>query len=135
MSRRTFFSFRYKNDNWRAAIVRNSWVTQDRIAAGFFDSVIWESMKKETDTAIESWIDKQLNGTSVTVVLIGSNTYGRKWINYEMVSSNRRKNGMLGIYINKLEDSQGNTSSKGKNPFDYYKFPRNGQTVTYPVYD
>jgi hypothetical protein len=35
MARQTFFSFRYKKDNWRAGIVRNSWVTQERKASGF----------------------------------------------------------------------------------------------------
>jgi len=28
MARQTFFSFRYKADNWRAANIRSSWVTK-----------------------------------------------------------------------------------------------------------
>jgi len=71
MARKAFFSFHYKGDNWRAGIVRNSWVTQDRTDAGFFDSAEWEEVKKKNDPDIEKWIDGQLNGTSVTVVLIG----------------------------------------------------------------
>ena len=78
MARQTFFSFRYKKDNWRAGIVRNTWVTQDRKASGFFDSAAWEEVKKKNDSAIEEWIDEQLKGTSVTVVLIGSDTAGKK---------------------------------------------------------
>ena len=76
MARQSFFSFRYKNDNWRAGIVRGSWVTQDRKASGFFDKAEWEEVKRKSDSAIETWIDGQLNGTSVTVVLIGSDTAG-----------------------------------------------------------
>ena len=38
MARQTFFSFSYKKDNWRASIVRNSYITQDRKTSGFFDS-------------------------------------------------------------------------------------------------
>ena len=50
MARHSFFSFRYKADNWRAANVRNSWVTQDRKASGFFDSAKWEEVKKKKDS-------------------------------------------------------------------------------------
>lgn len=135
MARQSFFSFRYKKDNWRASIVRNSWVTQEKTAAGFFDSAEWEEVKKKTDSAIEKWIDSQLYGTSVTVVLIGSDTAGKKWINYEITASHKRGNGMLGIYINGLKDKYGKTSTKGKNPFDNFTFKKQEKVVTYPVYD
>lgn len=135
MARQTFFSFRYKNDNWRASIVRNSWVTQDRKSAGFFDTAEWEEVKRKSDSAIEKWIDAQMIGTSVTVVLIGSDTAGRKWINYEITSSHRKGNGMLGIYVHNIKDRNGNTTTKGRNPFDDWKFEKAGSVITYPVYD
>ena len=136
MARQTFFSFRYKKDNWRASIVRNSWLTQkDRISSGFFDSAEWEEVKKKTDSAIETWIDGQLKGTSVTVVLIGADTAGKKWINYEITSSHKKCNGMLGIYIHNIKDRNGNTTTKGRNPFGDWKFEKAGAVVTYPVYD
>lgn len=135
MARQSFFSFRYKKDNWRASIVRNSWVTQDRTAAGFFDTADWEEVKKKSDSAIETWIDGQLKGTSVTVVLIGSDTAGKKWINYEITASHKKGNGMLGIYVHNIKDSNSNTTTKGRNPFDEWKFEKAGAVVTYPVYD
>lgn len=135
MVRQSFFSFRYKNDNWGAGIVRNSWVTQDRKASGFFDSAEWEEVKKKNDSAIENWIDGQLKGTSVTVVLIGSDTAGKKWINYEITSSHKKGNGMLGIYVHNVKDSDGNTTTKGRNPFADWKFTKAGAVITYPVYD
>lgn len=139
MARRAFFSFHYAPDCWRAAQVRNSWVTQDRKAAGFFDSAEWEQVKKKRDSEIEKWIDKQLEGTSVTVVLIGSNTYGRKWINYEIKSSYKKDNGILGIYIHNKENSKGLKSTKGRNPLEYWSIERNGRKVQfseiYPTYD
>ena len=135
MARQTFFSFRYKKDHWRASIVRNSWVTQDRKASGFFDSAKWEQVKRKSDSAIESWIDGQMIGTSVTVVLIGADTAGKKWINYEITSSHVRGNGLLGIYVHNIKDSSGNTTTKGRNPFDDWKFEKRGAVVTYPVYD
>lgn len=135
MARQSFFSFRYKNDNWRASIVRNSWVTQDRKASGFFDSADWEEVKKKSDSAIEKWIDSQLTGTSVTVVLIGIDTAGKKWIDYEITSSHKKGNGILGIHVHNVKDSNSKTSTKGKNPFSNWKFTRAGKTITYPVYD
>lgn len=135
MARQTFFSFRYKKDNWRASIVRNSWVTQDRKAAGFFDSADWEEVKKKSDSAIKTWIDGQLKGTSVTVVLIGADTAGKKWINYEIKASHEKGNGILGIYIHNIKDKDSNTTTKGRNPFDDWSFKKDGGIVTYPVYD
>lgn len=135
MARQTFFSFRYKNDNWRASIVRNSWVTQERKAAGFFDSAQWEEVKRKTDPAIAAWIDGQMNGTSVTVVLIGADTAGKKWIDHEITASHKRGNGMLGIYVHGIRDSKGMTSARGQNPFNNFNFTKNGANVTYPVYD
>jgi hypothetical protein len=135
MARQTFFSFRYKNDCWRASIVRNSWVTQERKAAGFFDSADWEAVKKKGDAAIASWIDKQFEGTSVTVVLIGADTYGKKWINYEITQSWSRGNGMLGIYVDGVKNSAGQIGVRGKNPFTQWTFKRSGGVVDIPVYD
>lgn len=136
MARRTFFSFHYNNDNWRAGIVRNSWVTKERAAAGFFDSADWEEVKEKKDADIEKWIDGQLTGTSVTVVLIGEKTYGRKWVNYEITASwKKRGNGLIGIYVHQIKDQNQKTTSKGKNPFEQWTFKRGDRVIHIPVYD
>src|SRR5215218_5939638 len=116
MARRTFFSFHYENDVWRANIVRNSWVTKpDTEAAGFIDAAAFEEIKKGGDAAIKKWIDGQLSGTSVTVVLIGSETSNREYIKYELEQSWKKGNGILGIYIHNIKDRNGNTSPSGSN--------------------
>jgi hypothetical protein len=118
MARRAFFSFHYKNDVWRANIVRNNWVTKpNRETAGFIDSSEFETIKKGGDAAIKRWIREQLNGTSVTVVLIGSETNSRDYIKYEIQQSFQKGNGMIGIYIHKLKNVLGYTSAKGSNYF------------------
>lgn len=38
MARRLSFSFHYEREVWRANVVRNSSVTEERGAAGFFDT-------------------------------------------------------------------------------------------------
>lgn len=120
MARRVFFSFHYERDVWRANVVRNSWVTKpDREAAGFIDAVEFEKIKRQGDLAVKRWINNQLKGTSVTCVLIGAETYSREWVRYEIIKSFDRRNGLLGVYIHRIKDRNGNIDFKGKNPFDY----------------
>ena len=66
MTRRVFFSFRYERDIWRANVVRNSWVTKEREAAGFWAASLWEEAKKKGREAIQRMIDDGLRNTSVT---------------------------------------------------------------------
>lgn len=136
MARHTFFSFHYERDAWRAGQVRNSWVTQDRDASGFWDKAKWEEVKKNGEAAIHKWIDEQLKGTSVTVVLIGAETSLREYVDYEIIQSHKKKNGMLGIYIHNLKDVNSKTDTKGANPFSKWTFKdSDGNIVTYPTYD
>jgi len=120
MARRVFFSFEYGKDVSRAMVVRNSWVAQGRESAGFIDAANFEKLKEQGDPAIKNWIDKQLEGTSVTVVLVGEKTCSSRWVKYEIEKSKERGNGLLGIDISKIEDLQGNTSKRcGKIPTGY----------------
>jgi hypothetical protein len=119
MARRVFFSFKYE-DVSRAMVVRNSWVTQGKEAAGFVDAADFEKIKRQGDQAIKNWIDKQLDGTSVTVVLVGEETCGSRWVKYEIKKSIEIGNGLLGIDISKIKDLQGNTSERcGQIPEGY----------------
>jgi len=140
MARKSFFSFHYKNDVWRAMQVRNSWVTKDyKEAAGFIDAVDFEKIEKEGEAAIKRWIDNQLIGTSVTVVLIGSDTSNRPYVKYELQKSYTKGNGMLGIYIHQQKDINGNKTTKGSNQFGEIGKDSNGKaiyfSVDYPFYD
>jgi len=111
MARRVFFSFKYK-DVSRAMVIRNSWVAQGKEAAGFVDAADFEKIKRQGDAAIKRWIDNQLNGTSVTVVLVGQHTCSSRWVKYEIDKSIDIGNGLLGIDISKIKDLQGNTSER-----------------------
>ncbi len=139
MARRVFFSFHYERDVWRAGQVRNSWVTKDRESAGFWDAAAWEEVKKKGDDAIKKWIDEQLQGTSVTVVLIGAETSDRKYVNYEIVQSHNKGNGLLAIYIHNVKDVNGKTDTKGKSPLDNCYIEKNGKKILfselYPAFD
>ncbi len=140
MARRAFFSFHYERDIWRASQIRNSWVTKpDRETAGFWDAASWEEVKKKGDEYIKHWIDNQLNGTSVTVVLIGVETNSRPYIDYEIQQSSKIGNGLLAIHIHNIKNQSGITDTQGKNPFDYWYKTINGQKIyfnqLYSTYD
>ncbi len=140
MVRRVFFSFHKDRDVWRANVVRNSWVTKpDREAAGFFDAAEWERVKQQGDEVIRKWIDSQLKGTSVTVVLIGAETSSRDWVKYEIKKSYEKSNGLLGVYIHQIKNQGGFDDWKGDNPFDNFYIEQHDQKMylsnIYPTYD
>ena len=119
MARSVFFSFKYE-DVKRSMIVRNSWVTTGKTAAGFIDKADFEKVKAKGDAAIRKWIDDQLIGTSVTVILVGAKTCSSRWVKYEIEQSIARGNGLLGIDISKIKGLDGKTTERcGKLPQGY----------------
>ena len=134
MAKRVFFSFHYQDViDFRANVVRQSWVTQEREEAGYFDASLWEDSKKKGDANIKRLIENGLDGTSVTSVLIGSDTYARRWVRYEIVSSIYRSNRVFGVHINLIKGKNSTTKLHGNNPFDYLaiEYSSNGESVNY----
>lgn len=128
MARRVFFSFHYDNDIWRANQVRNSNVVAGPDVAGFFDHSEYQEAKRAGAEGIRRMILRHLRNTTVTVVLIGTETAYRPWVKYEIEQSIARDNGLLGIYIHRLKDQNGQTSVRGPKP----SVPAN---VEFPAYD
>ncbi len=127
MARRVFYSFHYKPDNWRAATVRNIGVVDGNKPASDND---WETVKKGGDTAIKRWIANQMNLRTCTVVLVGTNTANRKWINYEIKKSWDDGMGVVGIHIHGLKNKEKRIFTKGKNPFDYIPHRKTGKKLS-----
>ncbi len=125
VTRRTFFSFHYKPDNWRAGQVRNIGAIKGNEPVS--DNQ-WETVTRGGDAAIQTWIDDQMYGKSCVIVLIGSQTSGRKWINYEIGKAWDDGKGLLGVYIHNLKDANGDQSQEGANPF--YRLSVNGKRLS-----
>jgi hypothetical protein len=98
MARRVFFSFHYA-DIMNANIVRMSGEFKPSVETGFYDASLWERAKTQGAAAIQRLIDAGLNNTSVTVFLVGQQTYGRKWCLYERDKSIADRKGLLGIQL------------------------------------
>ncbi len=139
MARKVFFSFHYARDVKRIVQVRNSWVVRpEGEAQPFYDKAEFEEAKKRAG-GIEEWIEKQLKGTSATVVLFGAETYDRKWVRHEIKRSYELKKGMLSIDIHRIKDPQTGSDIQGKNPLDYWSIEKDGRKVyfseIYETYD
>src|SRR5438105_4690502 len=121
--RRVFFSFHYEDViTFRANVVRKHDVTKEVGEAGFFDTSLWEATKLQGKPALKRLINSGLEQTSVTCVLIGTETWKRPWVRYEILKSYERGNALLGIHINSINDRNKQTFPQGLNPFDYLGF-------------
>lgn len=130
--RRVFFSFHYQNDIWRVNQVRNSWRynhENTRLSEGFFDGSIWESSRRTGPDSLKSLIREGVKNTSVTCVLIGAETYQRRWVRYELARSVIKGNGLLGVKIHLMGNQLGYASHEGPNPLDYVGVYNAGGTV------
>lgn len=138
MAKRVFFAFHYQDViDFRANVVRNHWVTKlDREEAGFFDGSLWETAKRTSPLAVKRLINGGLEGTSVTCVLIGSQTYTRPWVRYEILKSFKRGNQILGVHINLITGKDKFTKLPGPNPLDYVgcTVASSGETITLHEY-
>ena len=119
MGRRVFFSFHYQQDLGRASQVRDRWRLSGE-ASIFLDSDSWDAIKRQGPATIKSWIARQMDDTSVTVVLIGEHTASRRYVKFEVERSLSEGKGILGIYIDGIRDGNGQTSARGRNPLDAF---------------
>jgi hypothetical protein len=121
MAKRVYFCFHYQDVvDFRANVVRNHWLTKpDREAAGFFDASLWERARKQGDVAIKRLINSGIDGTSATCVLIGSHTYARRWVRYEIMKSFKKGNWIFAIHINSIPGKDRQTKLPGPNPLPY----------------
>jgi len=133
MAKSVFYSFHYDRDVFRVQQVRNINVLEGQ---SLLKAQEWESVKEQGDDAIKEWIDKQMNYKEAIIVLVGKETAGRKWINYEINRAWDMGKPLLGICIHGIS-SMGKTDSPGNNPFtsseleipSYIKIPLFDPTV------
>lgn len=127
MVRRVFYSFHYAPDCHRAAQIRQIGAIEGNRPA---TDNSWESIKRGGDPVIKRWIQEQMIGKSCTVVLVGAETAGRRWITYEIVESWNAGKGVVGIRIHGIKNLVGQTAQPGGNPFDHVSLNATGQRLS-----
>lgn len=130
--RKIFYSFHFANDVMRVQQVRNMGVVEGNTPVS---ANAWEEVKRKGQAAIETWINDNMKGKSCVIVLIGTDTHKRPWVDYEIKKAWKDGKAILGIYIHNINCPNNGKCTKGKNPFDAITFKR-GETVIVPkVYD
>jgi hypothetical protein len=114
-AKKVFYSFYYKDDSSRIQQVINMGVVEGQ---AMLSGQKWEEVKKKGDPAVEKWIDEQMKGKNCLVVLVGTNTSTRPWVDYEIKKAWKDNLGVVGIRINGLRDlNSQKTSARGASPF------------------
>ncbi|MDX0802757.1 TIR-like domain-containing protein [Sinorhizobium medicae] len=135
MARKVFFSFHYDRDVHRIMQVRNSWIVRpEGEASPFFDKAEFEQVKKRVG-GIEKWIEEQLAGTSVTVVLFGAETYHRPWVRHEIKRSYELRKGLLAIDIHDIKRPRDGADVQGLNPLSYFNVNQTPLNTMYRQYN
>jgi len=124
--RQIFYSFYYDDDVFRVQQIRNIGALEDNKPVSPNE---WEQIKKNGDRYIQNWIDENLKYKSCLVVLIGSETYSRKWVKYEIEKAWNDGKAVLGIYIHNLNCMKNGKCNKGPNPFDY-TYSKSGNKIS-----
>lgn len=138
MAKRVFFSFHYQDViDFRANVVRKHMLTKGTEKAGYFDASIWEESRKKGELALKRMINAELQNTTVTAVLIGTDTYARRWVRYEIMKSLERGNRVIGVHINGITGKDQKTKTLGPDIFKWLglQISADGKTGTPTVWD
>jgi hypothetical protein len=104
VKRKGFFSFHYA-DIIRVNNVRNAWKIDcpDREdKRQFYDRSLWESVQRKSPEGLKSLIRRGMEHASVVCVLVGTHTWNRPWVRYEIARSVVEQKGLLAVHINGL---------------------------------
>ena len=101
MGRKVFVSYSHRLDQGAADAFRRLFADERDV---FVDKSIREDIGELANESIKARLRALIRDASVTVVLIGRDTGGRSWVDWEIYNSLRRRfqndrNGLLGVYI------------------------------------
>ncbi len=103
MKHKVFVSYHHKNDQLQADYLRDVYGKDNAI---FSDKSLEEALPSSwsNEEILSEIRTKHLADSTMTIVLIGSESAGRKWIDWEINASlrpygSRTRNGLLGIYL------------------------------------
>lgn len=128
-----FYSFHFDNDVMRVQQIRNIGSIEGNPPTTPNE---WETLKRTGKKAVEDWIEQNMKYKRCIIVLIGSETASRPWVEHEIIKAWNDGKALLGIHIHNLRCPRKGASRKGRNPFDLIKF-NDGRTMSsvVPCYD
>lgn len=127
-----FYSFHYDNDVFRVQQIRNMGVVEGDEPVSANE---WEQIKRKGDASVQRWIDENMKYKRCVIVLIGSETAHRPWVQYEIKRAWEQRKGLFGIYIHNLKCPRNGTCAKGPNPFDNWNVGNQSMSNLVTCYD
>lgn len=80
---RIFVSYYYDKDRTLKRLLK-AWSKNDKFDIEFEDMSADISLATKTDDELEQELTTRINESDIVLVLIGSSTHSRKWVNYEV---------------------------------------------------
>jgi hypothetical protein len=120
--RKGFFSFHY-DDLMRVNNVRQSWKIShpDReLKRNFYDRSLWERTKLNNPEGLKNLIRRGMEHSSAVCVMVGTQTWERPWVRYEIARTVVDNRGLLAVHINGLKHiHRQQPDVLGPNPLDF----------------
>lgn len=132
MPKSVFYSFHFDNDVFRVQQVRNMGALDGNPPVTANE---WESIKRQGTTAVQNWIQNNMSHKKCVIVLIGSKTYERPWVQYEIKKAWNDGRGVLGVYVHNLNCPRNGTCTQGTNPFQQFKVGTTNMANIVPCYN
>jgi len=132
--RRAFFSFHF-GDVMRVNVVRNAWKVghpDNAFMRSFYDSSLWERRTLEGDDSVKQLIREGVEYTSAVCVLVGRDTWSRRWVRFEIARAIIDCRGLLAVHINGIRHHQTLAPElRGLNPLEFMAV---GKVQATPLY-
>jgi Thoeris protein ThsB, TIR-like domain len=107
----------------RVNAVRQAWRFRHPgtvLTPSFYDSSLWESRQREGDESLKRLIREGVDYTSAVCVLIGTSTWTRRWVRYEIARAVIDGRGLLAVHINGIRHHQTKIRNPaGLNPLEF----------------
>jgi hypothetical protein len=120
--RKVYFSFHFA-DVMRVNNVRQAWKIDHPDAAtmrSFYDSSLWENRQSESPESLKRLIRDGVEYTSAVCVLVGSGTWARRWVRYELARAVIDGRGLLAVHLNNIRHHlRLQPDPRGPNPLEY----------------
>lgn len=117
--RKIFLSYHHKHDQAYYNAFSNAFHDT-------YEAVTDKSLEREVDSDDVDYVmrrirENHISGTSCTILLVGTETYARKYVDWEIKATLDKEHGLIGVYLpNAAKNSEGKIIVPGRF-FDNYK--------------
>lgn len=111
-----FFAFDRALDSARAEMLRERWDGPDRTSSGFCDDSTWASVQMRGVEGVVDWVQSEMVGSDVVVVLIGAETTFCGHVKTAIERGVEAGLGVVGIRVHQIPGADGMRGMPGPDP-------------------